>query len=211
LVLSKPHLRQALYVGGNFNKNQHQVSNIFSLLNNNDMSLINTIKMDMNDIQRSKLELIDNFDYSKVRKKVQEELGEKATDKLLDEGIENLKKYYVVALLDPLNCHAVSEMVDPFWHAHILFTRDYVKFCDSIYGRYIHHEPLDKNDSIEVDRVVYLYEYTMEIYAKLFTNNNSEWWPSVESQNFNAICFHAKDPHHDVNKLGLFPAIAKAA
>ncbi len=134
------------------------------------MSLIKSIKMEVSDFHYSKLELIDNFDYSKVTKKVKEELGENATKEFLYEGVENLKKYYAVALLDPLNCHAVSEMVDPFWHAHILFTHDYIKFCDDVYGHYIHHEPLDKDNLDEVERVTRLYEYTLEIYPKLFNN-----------------------------------------
>jgi|GEM_PF-2999871 len=31
--------------------------------------------------------------------------------------------------------------VDAIWHAHILFTEDYMKFCDQYFGYYLHHRP----------------------------------------------------------------------
>ena len=33
------------------------------------------------------------------------------------------------------------ELVDEVWHTFILFTIEYRKFCNTIFGEYIHHEP----------------------------------------------------------------------
>ena len=40
--------------------------------------------------------------------------------------------------------HAIDEpmfIIDEMWHAFILITRDYMAFCDQMFGRYIHHAP----------------------------------------------------------------------
>jgi hypothetical protein len=36
-----------------------------------------------------------------------------------------------------------SERVDEGWHNFILFTKDYADFCQSNFGHFIHHTPLD--------------------------------------------------------------------
>jgi hypothetical protein len=32
-------------------------------------------------------------------------------------------------------------IIDEMWHTFILVTRDYTKFCNDMFGRYIHHSP----------------------------------------------------------------------
>ncbi len=39
-----------------------------------------------------------------------------------------------------------SDEVDTGWHAFILHTRDYAKFCTAVAGRFIHHVPTDADD-----------------------------------------------------------------
>ena len=34
-----------------------------------------------------------------------------------------------------------SKLVDDMWHEMVLHTRDYAAFCDSAFGRFLHHEP----------------------------------------------------------------------
>ena len=92
------------------------------LMNKN---IIDSIKVDLQPLHLEKIKKIDEFDFSKKSKRVAKETG--IHDKeYLNQGIHNLKRYYIVALLDPLNEHAVSETVDPFWHAHVLHTKDYI-------------------------------------------------------------------------------------
>lgn len=31
--------------------------------------------------------------------------------------------------------------MDEVWHAHILHTKDYMEFCDHVYGEFLHHQP----------------------------------------------------------------------
>jgi hypothetical protein len=41
-----------------------------------------------------------------------------------------------------------NDMVDEVWHNHILFTHDYLEFCNQIAGKFIHHNPLIADCSI---------------------------------------------------------------
>lgn len=146
-------------------------------------------KCQFTDNHRKILSLIDEHDFSQVAERVSKETG--ITDKkILDEGIENLKRYYAVAFLDPLNAHAVSKSVDPFWHTHILFTKDYTQFCINIVDEYMHHDPLDESDSTEVERIKNLYEYTRQIFAQMFKVTDDAWWPDSSIDPSVVICQH---------------------
>lgn len=169
------------------------------------MSLLKSIKVELSEFHKERIGMIDNFDYSKVRTKVDKDLGG-VPKSYLDTGIENLKKYYVVALLDPKNKHAVSRPVDPFWHSHVLFTKDYQKFCKDIFGGYVHHEPLDENDSQKIGKVEKLYDYTLDIYDDMFNDLQNEWWPKDGfSGNIKVVCLHMELTNPVILENALFP------
>jgi len=148
------------------------------------------IKLDLSEFHKEKINQIDNFDYSNLVWKLRQENG--MSDEHITEGIENLKRYYVVALFDPLNEHAVSELVDPFWHTHILFTKEYISFCSNIFNGYIHHSPLNQQNNKEVSEVSELYNYTIEIYDKIFHHVDENWWPRLNNNSLavNLVCRH---------------------
>lgn len=39
------------------------------------------------------------------------------------------------------------KMVDEFWHAHVLFTKDYAVFCETVGERFLHHNPTLGNEA----------------------------------------------------------------
>lgn len=165
--------------------------------------LLKSIKLTLSNFHRDKVKQIDDFDYRPVAKKVNRDLNG-VPQTYLDQGIENLKRYYVVALLDPANRHAVSRQVDPFWHAHVLFTRPYSDFCQHLYGHYIHHTPLDPDDQKMVAHVTKLYNYTLEIYQKIFTSVDPNWWPDLSLGSFGPICYHNRVNDKEILDKGLF-------
>lgn len=68
-----------------------------------------------------------------------------------------------------------SVEMDEVWHAHVLHTKDYFTFCDTIFGEYLHHNPhleggtytlkdLQQLFEKETDRL-YLKEFGDHIYA----------------------------------------------
>lgn len=151
------------------------------------MVISNRITID----QRRRLEYIDSEDYSLVMEKTQDDLSGKGmvVDRdYLEQGIYALKQYYAVALLDPANAHAVTVPIDPFWHSHILFTREYRIFCEAVVGEYMEHIPLDKTSKSKVENVKQLYNYTLKILPKLFSDINKKFWP--DSAYDNIICWH---------------------
>lgn len=139
-----------------------------------------------------KLNVIDTADFSSVRRKTLEDLrkqGLDPSDLYLDEGILALKQYYAIALLDPRNMHAVSDLVDPFWHAHILHTHDYIEFCDRAVGGYMHHDPLDHANVHRLERVAHLYSYTVECFEQFFNYVNPDFFPQTLPEP-RLICVH---------------------
>ena len=70
----------------------------------------------------------------------------------------------------------VSPPVDQFWHAHILFSRDYTNFSQKMMGTYIHHYPaLTQEERI---RLAPDYELTRRLYCEKFEVPDEKWWPS---------------------------------
>jgi len=169
-------------------------------------SFLGSIRLPLSGFHRERVRLIDDFDYTKVAEKTRKELHERGIEvdrEYLHGGIHALKQYCAVALLDPLNMHAVSERVDPFWHSHIIFTRDYAAFCERIYGQYIHHQPLDESNDEEVRKLRVLYRYTHGIYRQMFSHVDEFWWPQPEIARM--ICYHYKVTDLEVVKEALFP------
>lgn len=169
-------------------------------------SLVTNITLPIDNFHVERLRLIDEFDYAHVAKKTCEELREKGMvvdPAYLGRGIEALKQYYAVALLDPDNMHAVSETVDPFWHSHIIFTREYHDFCQQVFGQYIHHQPLDKGDAAQVEKVRRLYQYTHNLYSRMFRHLDPHWWP--EPSKAGMVCTHYRVTNLEVVAHALFP------
>jgi hypothetical protein len=54
-----------------------------------------------------------------------------------------LKDYFIAGLMSKgLGSVAMpSKIVDKLWHIFIIFTKDYVDFCNKAYGYYFHHSP----------------------------------------------------------------------
>src|SRR5262245_47429547 len=44
-----------------------------------------------------------------------------------------------------------SQVVDDLWHEFILFTREYGKFCDKAFGKFLHHTPAVKLGAVMSD------------------------------------------------------------
>jgi hypothetical protein len=169
------------------------------------ITLVDAIALSLTSFHVQRLQAIDDFDYSRVVAKTRKELEEKGKvvdDDFLRGGIWALKQYYAVALLDPKNMHAVSAVVDPFWHSHIIDTRAYVRFCQDVFGQYVHHAPLDEADPRQMQEIDALYRYTHGIYQEMFVAVDPEWWPHPDSRPL--ICAHARILDPEVQQHALF-------
>lgn len=56
-----------------------------------------------------------------------------------------------------------GKVVDKVWHDHILHTRDYIAFCQSAFGDYMHHDPKDRSSDKVMDM-----KPTLELYHQRY-------------------------------------------
>ena len=55
-----------------------------------------------------------------------------------------LKRYLALRALDRDGAYGMAGVADKLWHAFILFTKDYARFCSEAVGFFIHHVPRTK-------------------------------------------------------------------
>ena len=61
---------------------------------------------------------------------------------IIKRAIEEYRRFMTLVVLGGDHLDMFSGEVDEVWHAHILFTRQYAEFCQAVYGRFIHHDPV---------------------------------------------------------------------
>src|SRR5258706_2434444 len=59
------------------------------------------------------------------------------------EQFEEVKRFLVVCARDRSRGFAPSKEIDGMWHAFLLFTPDYGRFCEML-GGVIHHQPIQE-------------------------------------------------------------------
>jgi hypothetical protein len=57
-----------------------------------------------------------------------------------EQVFQELKKFLVACSSSVEPC-SPSKSVDPMWHTFLMFSKDYMIFCEKYLGRYIHHQP----------------------------------------------------------------------
>ena len=172
------------------------------------LSLFSALAADLHPEQKKRLAVIDMEDYSGVVRKTAEyfsEINFTAPEGYMERGIYALKQYYAVAMLDPANAHAVSRPVDPFWHAHILHTEQYVEFCNRVVGEYMHHRPLNHGNEDHVAVIRRLYRYTLDVLPKLFNVVDNNFW-TKDIPDEMLICWHKgnQEIYRELQPMRLF-------
>lgn len=70
-----------------------------------------------------------------------------------------LKKHLPVSLVP-------TREIDEFWHNHILYTKNYSRDCERIFGHYLHHEPASPTENAE--ELVSNFQLTKQLYLQEF-------------------------------------------
>lgn len=74
-----------------------------------------------------------------------------------DEGetlFAEVKKFLILDLVDPAKRWTIqSYRVDEVWHQFVLFTKEYGEFCNTYFGKYLHHAPGNSPKSPNEDSV----------------------------------------------------------
>lgn len=69
-----------------------------------------------------------------------------------------------------------SKRVDDIWHEFILFTKTYQTFCEDKYGRFIHHQPSQKDHENDIQ-----YRHTLACYVEVFGQADDQYWPRPDA------------------------------
>ena len=87
-----------------------------------------------------------------------------------DQEWENAKEEYLRFLQlvenNPQSSLAPSTKMDAVWHSHILNTKAYAQDCDSLFGRFLHHQPHLEEGECETNSAAYT--LTKRLYAAEF-------------------------------------------
>lgn len=119
--------------------------------------------------------ILKDWDLSHVRKRLVEK-GVYTPEEAL--AIETEYKRFVALCCGhatPAQPIVMCAKVDPFWHTHILFTRDYSAMGDAIGTGYLHHEPASPEDLAALEPG---YNRTVELYQQNFGKPDTEVWPA---------------------------------
>lgn len=71
-----------------------------------------------------------------------------------------------------------SDMVDDFWHIHILCTEHYRRYCYVTFDKFIHHNLYDSiinTPEVRTQRII----NTISEYKKVFTTIDTNVWPQA--------------------------------
>lgn len=75
---------------------------------------------------------------------------------------------------------APSQLVDYAWHAFILHTVDYARFCERVVGAFVHHVPTDEDEDEETpDVAAATRERTLAAIAAAGYTIDEELWPDL--------------------------------
>jgi hypothetical protein len=65
--------------------------------------------------------------------------------------------------------------IDKVWHQHILYTREYARDCERVFGSFLHHGP-STDDSEEQEELRTHFAKTETRYAELFGEPYVDTW-----------------------------------
>jgi hypothetical protein len=120
------------------------------------------------------LSVLDSWDFSPIRQRLTG-LGTYVADKVGLVEVEYKRFIAIcVAYATPKNPTVISAQVDEYWHAHVLFTRNYREMSKAMGFEYLDHEPASDADSAKLELG---YLRTMELYRRHFGEPNKEFWP----------------------------------
>lgn len=101
-----------------------------------------------------------------------------------EEAAAAIEEYRRFVFLAVVAGHPVtpSDQVDPVWHLHLVYTRDYWGvFCPQVLGRSLHHGPTE-GGAQEAGRYYDQYAQTLASYARWFGSPPERWWPAASAR-----------------------------
>ncbi|MBX2866783.1 hypothetical protein KTR10_02430 [Candidatus Kaiserbacteria bacterium] len=92
-------------------------------------------------VPRASVSILLTSDLSQVRAFVERQHPEWSGERL--DAAETAYRHYLITTHVGERAHP-NEDADIMWHAHILHTKDYARFCEEHFGKFLHHTPTGK-------------------------------------------------------------------
>lgn len=94
------------------------------------------------EFQSDELRKVSDLDFERFYYKLVKEQPERNWNpELFDIAVNEYKRYLMLKVLYPKKSFAPTSLMDVIWHLHILDTKAYMRDCNSIFGKYLHHAP----------------------------------------------------------------------
>lgn len=103
------------------------------------MSATNIINEVSQESINNAFELVSNIDLNKINAKLQSHYGKSSDD--VEIMADLYRKWLVLHMCYPNAELTPNELLDEYWHAHILDTKAYTSDCKKLFGYYLHHYP----------------------------------------------------------------------
>ncbi len=123
---------------------------------------------------------IKNLDLDYLEKRLSEK--QNWTAQQAKETVRRYKNFLLLLLKYQDQVLAPAPDIDEAWHNHILFTRQYFRDCQSIFGDYLHHFPSQNSVPEEKLAMEMAQSRTADLYTKEFKEpyflelNISSFW-----------------------------------
>ena len=84
------------------------------------------------------------------------------------EAVRRYKNFLILLLRHPNQVLAPAPDIDEAWHHHILFTSEYTRDCQMIFGNYLHHSPSRNSGPAEKRSMEEAQSRTSDLYIQEF-------------------------------------------
>lgn len=85
--------------------------------------------------------LVAALDFERLKWKLSHSSEAKMSPAMCDKSELEYRRFLTLKLLFPGESLVPCKVADEFWHAHILDTEAYIRDCQALFGRYLHHFP----------------------------------------------------------------------
>lgn len=120
----------------------------------------------------SAIDKVNVLDFSPINQKLRTVDENFWTNENLQIAEGLYKKFLTLRLLDKDAILVPTEVIDEYWHQHILDTRKYQADCNQLFGGMLHHDPyFGLKDEEERQLNLQAFENTQRLWQEVFGEN----------------------------------------
>jgi hypothetical protein len=89
--------------------------------------------------QQARLRAIEEYDLEFIAERLRRKRA--VPPELIEDALFEFRRYMALVALGHHDIAMISQDVDEVWHNFIVFTRQYSRFCETVFEEFIHHDP----------------------------------------------------------------------